>query len=126
MPRLPEGWTIRDGVLVRVTVRACTVLQFMSRLSEEEQVALGVLRINTAVPYATRSTLNLLAETRDNVTNKQIRFDDPRTARGVDISLWSLSTLIPEGTPGHIAPADVAARKAAWLADWPQPGEGLE
>ena len=67
-----------------------------------------------------RAALMTLAELRDMAD--EISFDDPATQFGVQMSIELLATL-PVGTPGRIPPDEVSARVAAWLADYPQPGE---
>ncbi len=126
MARLPDGYTIEPGTgrLVRIVSNECSVLEFMNRLSPAEQVALTVIRIDPATPITTRAQLETLKEMRDNTTNKRIKLDDPRTQYGAQAALSVLASL-PENTPGRIAPEDVPARLAAWLADFPQPGEAV-
>jgi hypothetical protein len=126
MPTLPEGYTIEPGTgrLIRIVGRECSQLEFMSRLSLSEQVALAAVRIDETSPIAVRAQLEVLKETRDNTSNKRINLDDPRTALGAQIALSVLASL-PEDTPGRIDPTDVPARLAAWLADFPQPGEAV-
>lgn len=126
MPRPPEGFTIEPGtgLLIRIVSNECSVLEFMNRLSPEEQVALTAVRINPATPITVRAQLETLKETRDNTTNKRIKLNDPRTQFGAQVALSVLASL-PENTPGRIAPDDVPARLAAWLADFPQPGEAV-
>lgn len=124
MARMPPGMTTEPGTgrLIPIQGRRCSILQFMNRLSEEEQVALAAVRIDTATPLSVRSALEVLKEQRDNTTDKHINLDDPRTSRGAQVALSVLAQL-PEGAPGRVDPADVATRLAAWLADYPQSGE---
>lgn len=124
--RIPDGWRIEPttGRLVRVVGTECSVLEFMARLSEAEQLALAALRRDPNTPLMLGAALDLMQEQRDNTTNKRINLRDPRVRRGAEIALTALAGL-PEGTPGRVDPATVAARIEAWLADYPQPGEGV-
>lgn len=123
MPTLPTGYTIDlTGKLVRIQSRGCTILEFMSRLSLDEEVALTAVRIDASSPLSLRAALETLKDKRSSVTNNWINLDDPRTQQGAVVVLGVLSSL-PDGTPGRIDPADVPARLSAWLADYPQPGD---
>lgn len=123
-PPLPPGYTIEagTGAVVPVRGRWCTVRQFMARLSLTEYVAITALRIDPATSLTIRAQLETLRELRDSVREQLIGLDDPDTATGAALVINLLAAL-PEGTPGRIDPATTDARIAAWLADYPQPGE---
>lgn len=121
MARLPDGYTIdANGDLVPLTRRRITQVQFMRRRPLVQQVAINALRINPEVPLETRAALMTLAELRDMADD--VNLDDPQTQYGVTVAI-SVLTALPEGTPGRIPAEEADAAVAAWLADFPQPGE---
>lgn len=121
---LPPGYTIEEGTGAVIPIRGrwCTVTQFMRRLADAEYVALTAVRIDPATSLTLKAQLETLKEVRDNVREKLISLDDTSTQNGVAFVVNLLASL-PEATPGRIDPLDVDARIAAWLADYPQPGE---
>ncbi|HCT55937.1 MAG TPA: hypothetical protein DGD08_01850 [Gemmatimonas aurantiaca] len=103
-----------------ITSRSISRRRFMGRLSFVEQVALNVMRANVVGDPELAAALQTLADLRD--LSQSINLDDDDTIAGAQFSVQCLTALPPEH-PAHITPEDAPSRIAAWLADYPQPGE---
>lgn len=85
-----------------------TVLEFIRRLSQEENAALNYMRLNPATPLATRAQLETLKEYRDNASS--IDLEDADTVAGAGVAV---DVLIASGL---VLLADRSTRIAAVLA----------
>lgn len=108
-PPLPYVWSPadRDWVIPAVPVRRLTRLEFASRFTLEEQVAIEQAT-ETHPTASTRATLRVLAKNLDRATDVDVT--DPRTILGAETLVDLLVAL------GVVAPEDAEARLAALLA----------